>query len=155
MQVNANLIHFNLNSIQLHSISTPFNSISCVQCSCALWNSLTVCRTLIVPTRVNSILLNSIQFHRSQRTAMSTSATQSITRHIRSSLSTCRSASLSLYLSTYLPIYPSTNHTHLQCAHTMSSSHYNCCSNNKDRTGLPMHICTFLYSGCLLQPVPA
>ena len=49
-----------------------------------------------------------------------------------------------LSLSIYLPIYPSTNHTHLQCAHTMSSSHYNCCSNNKDKTGLPMHIRTFL-----------
>ena len=153
MQVNVNFIHFNLNSIQLHSISTPFNSISCVQCSCALWNSLTVCRTLIVPTRVNSILLNPIQFHRPQRTAMSTSVPLNQSPDISDPL--YQPADLPLSLSIYLPIYPSTNHTHLQCAHTMSSSHYNCCSNNKDRTGLPMHICTFLYSGCLLQPVPA
>ena len=106
-----------------------------------------------MPTWVNSVLLNSIQFHRSQRTAMSTSVPLNQSPDISDPL--YQPADLPLSLSLYLLIYPSTNHTHRQCAHPMSSSHYNCCSNNKDRTGLPMHICTFLYSGCLLQPVPA
>ena len=118
--MNATLIHFNLNSIQLHSISTPFNSISCVQCSCALWNSLTVCRTLIVPTRVNSILLNSIQFHRPQRTTMSTSVPLNQSPDISDPLYDQPAdlpLSLSIYLSIHLPI------THTCSAHTRRVRH--------------------------------